>query len=164
MVIPWTRHGANRVLLLVIYPVDDRCVGADGDFDCGKGEEVGRPGDFMQFSVGGRVGSARDMDVEPQRRTYANWTFISEERSRLRRRNLCAQMKAPTRIRDVWDGQVRYRWVETGPLEHYRHAQAYDFIGADIARQNPPAAGGVMAFGDRGESGILVDYDRYFVI
>ena len=73
-------------------------------------------------------------------------------------------MKAPTRIRDVWDGQVRYRWVETGPLEHYRHAQAYDFIGADIARQNQPAAGGVMAFGDRGDSGILVDYDRYFVI
>ena len=72
-----------------------------------------------------------------------------------------AQMKAPTRIRDAADGQVRYRWVETGPLEHYRHAQAYDYICADIARRNPPAAGGGMAAGDR-ESGLWADYNRHF--
>jgi hypothetical protein len=72
-----------------------------------------------------------------------------------------AQMKAPTRIRDATDGQVRYRWVETGPLEHYRHAQAFDYIGADIARRNLPAAGGGMAAGDR-ESGLWADYNRHF--
>ncbi len=72
-----------------------------------------------------------------------------------------AQMKAPTRIRDAADGQVRYRWVETGPLEHYRHAQAFDYLGTDIARRNPPAAGGGMAAGDR-ESGLWADYNRHF--
>ena len=41
-------------------------------------------------------------------------------------------MKAPTRVRDMADGTSRYRWVETGPLEHYRHAQAYDHIAAEI--------------------------------
>ena len=51
-----------------------------------------------------------------------------------------AQMKAPTRVRDMADGALRYRWVETGPLEHYRHAQAYDHIAAEIARKNPPPA------------------------
>jgi hypothetical protein len=51
-----------------------------------------------------------------------------------------AQMKAPTRVRDMADGTLRYRWVETGPLEHYRHAQAYDHIAAEMASKNPPAA------------------------
>ncbi len=37
------------------------------------------------------------------------------------------------------DGTLRYRWIETGPQEHYRHAQAYDHIAAEIARANPPA-------------------------
>lgn len=71
-------------------------------------------------------------------------------------------MKALTRIRDAADGLVRYRWVETGPLEHYRHAQAFDYLGADIARRNPPAAGGGMACGDRGADGFLADYGRHF--
>lgn len=51
-----------------------------------------------------------------------------------------AQMKAPTRVRDMSDGTLRYRWVETGPVEYYRHAQAYDHVAAEIARKNPPAA------------------------
>ncbi|MBC8253914.1 MAG: hypothetical protein H8E35_07790 [Ardenticatenia bacterium] len=42
--------------------------------------------------------------------------------------NFYAQMKAPTRVRDSVDGTLRYRWVETGPLEHYRHAHAFDHI------------------------------------
>ena len=62
-----------------------------------------------------------------------------------------AQMKAPTRVRDMADGTLRYRWVETGPLEHYRHAQAYDHIAAEIARKNPPACMVGLA-GDRLES------------
>ncbi len=37
------------------------------------------------------------------------------------------------------DSTLRYRWVVTGPLEFYRHAQAYDHIAAEIARKNPPA-------------------------
>jgi len=53
--------------------------------------------------------------------------------------NFYAQMKAPTRIRDAADGALRYRWVETGPLEHYRHAHAFDHIGAEIVRSNPSA-------------------------
>ena len=60
-------------------------------------------------------------------------------------------MKAPTRVRDLADGSLRYRWVETGPLEHYRHAQAYDHLAAEIARANPPACMVGLA-GDRLES------------
>ncbi len=71
-------------------------------------------------------------------------------------------MEASTRIWDITDGLVRYRWVETGPMEHYRYAQAFDYLGADIARKNPPAAGGGMAAGDRGESGFMADYGRHF--
>ena len=73
--------------------------------------------------------------------------------------NFYAQMKAPTRVRDSVDGQIRYRWVETGPLEHYRHAHAFDHIGAEIARQNPPAACCGM-LGEKWESfKLLGDYD-----
>lgn len=50
-----------------------------------------------------------------------------------------AQMNAPTRVRDAVDGQIRYKWVETGPLEHCRQAHAFDHVGAEIARQNPRA-------------------------
>ncbi len=73
-----------------------------------------------------------------------------------------AQMKAPTRTRDAADGQVRYRWVETGPLEHYRHAQAFDYLGADIARRNPPAACCGMAGEDLESVRFNADYVRYF--
>jgi hypothetical protein len=51
-----------------------------------------------------------------------------------------AQMKAPTRVRDASSGEVRYQWVETGPRDHYRHAQAFDHLAADLARRNPAAA------------------------
>ena len=39
-----------------------------------------------------------------------------------------AQMKAPKRERDLSTGQLRYRWSETGALEHFRHAHAFDYI------------------------------------
>ena len=41
-----------------------------------------------------------------------------------------AQMKAPKRERDMATGMLRYRWAETGALDHYRHAQAFDFLGS----------------------------------
>ena len=43
--------------------------------------------------------------------------------------------------------------VETGPLEHYRHAQAFDHIGAEIARCNPPAA----------EAAVMGDYRETYL-
>ena len=39
-----------------------------------------------------------------------------------------AQMKAPTRVRDLSSGQLSYRWTDTGALDHYRHAQAFDHL------------------------------------
>jgi hypothetical protein len=27
-------------------------------------------------------------------------------------------------------GQLRYRWTETGVLDHYRHSLAFDFLGS----------------------------------
>lgn len=39
-----------------------------------------------------------------------------------------AEMKAPKRERDLSTGQLRYRWSETGALDHYRHAQAFDHL------------------------------------
>ena len=41
-----------------------------------------------------------------------------------------AQMKAPKRERDLSTGQLRYRWSETGALEHYRHAHAFDHLAS----------------------------------
>ncbi|MBA4387663.1 MAG: hypothetical protein C0404_06755 [Verrucomicrobia bacterium] len=43
---------------------------------------------------------------------------------------LYAQMKAPKRERDLATGQLRYRWSDTGALDHYRHAHAFDFLGS----------------------------------
>lgn len=39
-----------------------------------------------------------------------------------------AQMKAPTRVRDLASGELRYRWTDTGALDHYRHAHAFDHL------------------------------------
>ncbi|MBC8253911.1 MAG: hypothetical protein H8E35_07775 [Ardenticatenia bacterium] len=74
--------------------------------------------------------------------------------------NFYAQMKAPTRVRDSTDGTLRYRWVETGPLEHYRHAHAFDHIGAEIARRSPPACCVGLDAGDR-ESAFRATYDEW---
>lgn len=41
-----------------------------------------------------------------------------------------AQMKALKRERDMATGRLRYRWTETGTLDHFRHAQAFDFLGS----------------------------------
>lgn len=41
-----------------------------------------------------------------------------------------AQMKAPKRERDLTAGVLRYRWTESGGVEHYRHAQAFDHLAA----------------------------------
>ena len=39
-----------------------------------------------------------------------------------------AQPKAPSRVCDLTTGELRYRWTETGALNHYRHAHAYDHV------------------------------------
>ena len=41
---------------------------------------------------------------------------------------LYAQLKAPTRVRDISSGEVRFRWSETGSMDHYRHAHAFDHL------------------------------------
>lgn len=42
-------------------------------------------------------------------------------------------MKTPKRERDLSAGQLRYRWSETGALEHYRHAHAFDHLASPVA-------------------------------
>lgn len=41
-----------------------------------------------------------------------------------------AQMKAPNRERDFSTGQLRFRWSESGALEHFRHAHAFDHLAS----------------------------------
>jgi hypothetical protein len=58
-----------------------------------------------------------------------------------------AQMKAPTRVRDITSGEIRYRWTEVGALDHYRHAHAYDHLAAEKGRYGRTQMG--MAVGTR---------------
>ncbi|RKZ12349.1 hypothetical protein DRQ50_12075, partial [bacterium] len=39
-----------------------------------------------------------------------------------------AQVKAPSRVRDMSTGDLRYRWTETGALDNYRMAHAFDHL------------------------------------
>ena len=71
---------------------------------------------------------------------------------------LYAQLKAPTRIRDLASGELRYKWTETGPLDHYRHAHAYDFLAAAHAIAHPPAFCMGMAAGELESYKLLADY------
>ena len=41
-----------------------------------------------------------------------------------------AEMKAPKRERDMSTGQLKYRWSETGALDHFRHAHAFDHLAS----------------------------------
>ncbi len=41
-----------------------------------------------------------------------------------------ALMKAPKREGDLMSGVLRYRWTESGGVEHNRHAQAFDHLAA----------------------------------
>jgi hypothetical protein len=50
---------------------------------------------------------------------------------------ISAQLKAPTRVRDLTTGELRYRWTETGALDRYRHAHAVDHL-AGIFRGGVP--------------------------
>ena len=69
-----------------------------------------------------------------------------------------SQMRTPTRVRDATTGEVRYHWIESGPLEHYRHAHAFDHLAATIARQSPRAACCASDEED-GEWTLLANYD-----
>lgn len=42
--------------------------------------------------------------------------------------DLYAQLKAPTRVKDMSTGELRYKWIEAGSLDHCRHAHAYNHI------------------------------------
>jgi hypothetical protein len=60
---------------------------------------------------------------------------IREQRWHLPRDAACidggefyAQLKAPSRVRDLSTGELRYRWTETGALDHYRYAHAFDHL------------------------------------
>jgi hypothetical protein len=44
-----------------------------------------------------------------------------------------AEMKAPKRERDLSTGLLRYRWSETGALDHFRHAHAFDHLARPVA-------------------------------
>jgi hypothetical protein len=41
---------------------------------------------------------------------------------------LYAQLEAPTRVRDMTTGKLRYKWTESGALDHCRHAHAFDLL------------------------------------
>ena len=71
---------------------------------------------------------------------------------------LYAQLKAPTRIRDLASGELRYRWTETGPRDLYRHAHAYDFLAAAHAGAYPPACCMGMAAGELESFRLFADY------
>ena len=47
-----------------------------------------------------------------------------------------AQVKAPSRVRDLTSGELRFRWTETGALDHYRYAHAFDHLYGGF-RQSP---------------------------
>ncbi len=56
-----------------------------------------------------------------------NWVLPPDARE-IDGGELYAQLKAPTRVRDLTTGELRYRWTETGALDHYRHAHAFDHL------------------------------------
>ena len=37
----------------------------------------------------------------------------------------------PSRVRDLSTGELMYRWTETGALDHYRFAHAFDHLAGD---------------------------------
>jgi len=46
-----------------------------------------------------------------------------------------AQLKAPSRVRDLTSGELKYRWMETGALDHYRFAHAFDHLYGAFRRR-----------------------------
>jgi hypothetical protein len=68
-----------------------------------------------------------------------------------------AQMKAPTRIRDMASGELRYQWVEPGRQDHFRHAHVFDHIAATRALSEVEAA---CVSGDE-PTDLLADYSEY---
>ena len=58
-----------------------------------------------------------------------------------------AQLKAPSRVRDLTTGELRFRWTETGALDHYRHAHAFDHLVGGLR-----ARIGSLEFCDSGHS------------
>ena len=59
----------------------------------------------------------------------AKW-WIPSSAAEIENGEFYAQMKAPTRIRDMASGEIRYQWVESGRQDHFRHAHAFDHLAA----------------------------------
>jgi|GEM_PF-1254245 len=66
-----------------------------------------------------------------------------------------AQMKAPTRVRDIASGELRYQWIESGRQDHFRHAHVFDHLAAQKALAEVPAACGLSG---GGPDFLLADY------
>jgi hypothetical protein len=85
------------------------------------------------------------------------WILPSDARQ-IDRGEFYAQMKAPTRIRDMASGALRYQWTETGVLDQYRHAHAFDHL---VALKGQFSTGfGAMAAGERESYKLFGNYDR----
>jgi hypothetical protein len=56
-----------------------------------------------------------------------NW-WVPQDANLIDNGEFYAQLKAPSRVRDMNSGELRYRWTETGALDHYRFAHAYDHL------------------------------------
>ncbi len=46
-----------------------------------------------------------------------------------------AQVKAPSRVRDLTSGDLKYRWTETGAQDFYRYAHAFDHLYGAFRRR-----------------------------
>ncbi len=44
-------------------------------------------------------------------------------------------IEAPSRVRDLTSGELKYRWTETGALDHYRFAHAFDHLYGAFRRR-----------------------------
>lgn len=118
----WQQAHRDSVVQLVLYS-DDGISGPRWEKDQGR-VTVDRT--FAMNSAYEEIKAGRWL-IPPSVRELDNGEFY-------------AQMKAPTRVRDVSSGTMRYRWMETGTLDHYRHAQVYDHLAADLVGRNPVAA------------------------
>ena len=45
------------------------------------------------------------------------------------------RMGSASRVRDLTSGELRYRWTETGALDHYRFAHAFDHLYGAFRRR-----------------------------
>ncbi|MBU8912921.1 MAG: hypothetical protein KOO61_02790 [Spirochaetales bacterium] len=81
--------------------------------------------------------------------------WIPASAPKIERGEFYAQLKAPTRVRDIASGELKYSWIETGPLDNFHHAHVFDFLAASRALNEVEAA---SASCDDYDDGLLADY------